>query len=67
MDARALIIILLLAVVLTMGTSMVFLVRDNTSRRRTLNALKLRIVLSITLIVVFIVSVAMGWLQPNAL
>lgn len=67
MDPRIVIIVLMAAIVLTLGTSMVFLVRDNSSRRRTLGALKLRVALSIALIVVFIVSVSMGWLQPNAL
>lgn len=67
MDPRIVIIILMAAIVLTLGVSMVFLVRDNSSRRRTLGALKLRVALSIALIVVFIVSVSMGWLQPNAL
>jgi hypothetical protein len=67
MDPRIVIIVLMAAIVLTLGASMVFLVRDNSSRRRTLGALKLRVALSIALIVVFIVSVSMGWLQPNAL
>ncbi|MHA7835663.1 MAG: DUF2909 domain-containing protein [Algiphilus sp.] len=66
MDPRFIIIALLIAIVLSLGFSMVFLVRDNSSRRRTLNALKLRVALSIALIVVFAVSVLMGWLRPNA-
>lgn len=66
MDPRFIIIALLVAIVLTLGFSMVFLVRDDSSRRRTLNALKLRVALSIALIVVFAVSVLMGWLRPNA-
>jgi hypothetical protein len=67
MDPRIVIIVLMAAIVLTLGVSVVFLVRDNSSRRRTLGALKLRVALSIALIVVFIVSVSMGWLEPNAL
>ena len=67
MDPRIVIIVLMAAIVLTLGASMVFLVRDNSSLRRTLGALKLRVALSIALIVVFIVCVSMGWLQPNAL
>lgn len=67
MDSRVVIIVLLGAIVLTLGTSIVFLVRDDSSRRRTLTALKLRIGLSIALIVVFIASVGMGWLEPGAI
>lgn len=66
MDPRFIIIALLIAIVLTLGFSMVFLVRDDSSRRRTLNALKLRVALSVALIIVFAVSVLMGWLRPNA-
>lgn len=65
MDPRFIIIALLAAVVISLGFSVVFLVRDDSSRRRTLNALKLRVALSIALIVVFAVSVLMGWLRPN--
>lgn len=67
MDPRIVIIVLMAAIVLTLGVSAFFLVRDDSSRRRTLGALKLRVALSIALIVVFIVSVSMGWLEPNAL
>lgn len=62
MDPRTIILALLAAIVVTLGASMVFLIRDDSSRRRTLTALKLRVALSLTLITVFIVSFAMGWL-----
>lgn len=67
MDPRIIILTLMAAIVVTLGISMVFLVRDDSSKKRTLTALKLRVALSIALIVVFIVSVSMGWLQPNGI
>ena len=66
MDPRIIIIALMAAIVVSLGVSMVFLVRDDSSKRRTLNALKLRIALSVALIAVFTISMLMGWLQPNA-
>lgn len=65
MEPRSIIIVLILAILVALGFSIVYLIRDDSSRRRTLTALKVRVGLSLLLIAVFIVSFLMGWLQPN--
>lgn len=65
MLAKGIVIALLLAIVATLMTSMVFLVKDPSSKRRTLTGLKVRVALSITLIVFLLVSYQMGWIRPH--
>ena len=62
---KIVIVVLLLAIVATLFTSMTFLVRDESSRKRTLTALKIRVALSITLIVFVVVAYLMGWIHPH--
>lgn len=65
MLAKIVIIILLIAIVATLLTSMIFLVRDPSSRRRTLTSLKIRVTLSVTLLVFVLLSYFMGWIHPH--
>lgn len=65
--AKTIIVILLIAIVGSLLTSMVFLVRDPSSRKRTLIGLKIRIALSITLLLFVLLSYFMGWIQPHGL
>lgn len=65
MAAKIVVIILLLAVVGTLMTSMVFLVRDSSDKRRTLTGLKIRVALSVTLILFVLLAYFMGWMQPH--
>ena len=64
--AKFIIIALLLAVLAALFSSVFFLVKDESSKRRTLGLLKLRVVLSLTLIVFVIVAYLMGWIHPHA-
>jgi len=65
MVAKVIIVVLLLAILATLMTSMVFLVRDDSSRRRTLTGLKIRIGLSLLLFGFVILSYYEGWIQPH--
>lgn len=65
--AKIVIVVLLIAIVGSLLTSMVFLVRDSSSRKRTLTGLKIRIALSITLLLFVLLSYFMGWIQPHGL
>lgn len=67
MLAKTIIVGLLLAVLASLMTSMVFLVRDRSDRRRTLNGLRVRIALSITLLLFVLLSWQQGWIQPHGL
>ncbi|MGH8455866.1 MAG: DUF2909 domain-containing protein [Stenotrophobium sp.] len=65
MLAKAVIVGLLIAVVVTLFSSVYFLVNDPSSKRRTLLLLKVRVMLSVTLIVFLIVAYLMGWIHPH--
>lgn len=66
MLAKAVMIVLLLAVISALFVSVYFLVNDSGDKRRALNMLKVRVALSVTLIVFLIVAYLMGWLHPHA-
>ncbi|MGB0220719.1 MAG: twin transmembrane helix small protein [Sinimarinibacterium flocculans] len=65
MLVKIIIVGLLLAIVASLFTSMSFLIRDDSERRRTLTALKIRIALSITLVLFVLLSWHMGWIAPH--
>lgn len=67
MLVKIVIVILLIAVLASLMSSMVFLVRDGSERRRTLTGLKIRVALSVALFALLIVSYYMGWIQPHGL
>ncbi len=64
---KIVIVLLLLAIVATLMTSLTFLVRDNSDRKRTLTLLKLRVGLSITLVGFVVLSYYMGWIHPHGI
>lgn len=67
MIAKTVIIALLLAVLVALMTSMVFLVRDPSNRKRTLTGLKVRVALSVTLILFVLLAWHQGWIRPHGL
>lgn len=64
--AKLIIIVLLLAIVGTLFSSVFFLVKDESREKRTLRLLKVRVVLSIALIAFVILAYLMGWIAPHA-
>ena len=58
---------LLLAIVASLFSGLFFLMKDDSSRRRTLTALKIRVGLSITLLIFLALAFANGWLRPHGL
>ncbi|HEX4895962.1 MAG TPA: DUF2909 domain-containing protein [Solimonas sp.] len=65
MVVKIVVIVLLLAILATLMTSLVFLVRDPSSRRRTLTGLKIRVALSVSLILFVLLSYQQGWIRPH--
>ena len=63
--AKLIIAALLLGIIASLFTSAFFLVKDNSSRKRTLVLLKLRVVLSVTLIIFVLVAYGLGWIMPH--
>ena len=64
--AKIILIGLLLAVIAALFSSVFFLIKDDSSKRRTLSLLKLRVALSLTLIVFVITAYLLGWIHPHA-
>ena len=67
MLTKALILITLLAILASLASGMVFLVKDKGGSDRTVKALTLRIGLSVTLFVLLFVAYAAGLIQPHGL
>lgn len=60
---KVLIVVLLLAVIASLFSSLTFLIRDESRKSRTVNALIVRVVLSVLLLVVIAISIWTGELQ----
>ena len=63
---KAIVLILLAAVVVSLFSGLFFLVKDRNSpgSTRMLTSLKIRVALSITLVVFLVAAYSMGWLSP---
>lgn len=63
---KLILLLVLAAVIVSLGASLIFLVRDGQGSARMLTALKIRVALSALLIGLLIVSWYAGWLAPPA-
>ena len=63
---KLVVIVVLLAILASLGSGLYFLVKDKDDSRRVLNALTVRIVLSVVLFILLIVAWWAGLIQPNA-
>lgn len=60
------IVVAMLGIIASLGSGLVFLMRDRSQSRRTLNALTVRIALSVGLFLLILLAVATGFIEPNA-
>lgn len=58
---KLVVVVLLLAIVASLGSGLFYLARDDQSSSRVLKALKIRVALSATLILFLLLSYYMGW------
>ncbi len=63
---KTFIIVAFAAVLGALGSALVFLMKDKGQGTRTLNALRLRVGLSITLLLLIWFSWYMGWISPRS-
>ena len=56
---------MLAAIVVSLGASLFFLYRDQDGSTRVLKALKIRVALSIALVVLLVVAYSAGWISPQ--
>lgn len=61
---KLVIIVLLLAIVFSLGSGLFFLTKDDRGSRRLQNALRVRVALSIVLVVFLIAAYFGGWIEP---
>jgi hypothetical protein len=66
MLVKIIVVLWLLAIVATLLVSARAVVKDDSSKRRLLNLLKLRVVLSVSLVAFVIFAWYMGWLLPHS-
>ncbi len=63
---KAIVLLLLCAILGSLGSAMVFLVRGQRDSKRVVQALTLRIGLSIVLFLLLLVAMATGMVEPHA-
>ena len=63
---RLLILVCFLAIVLSLGSALVSLVRDKGESKKMARALTIRVGLSVLLFLFLIAAWLLGWIQPNA-
>ncbi len=64
---KALIVITLLAIIASLGSGMLFLVKDKGKGDRTVRALTVRIALSISLFALLMLGIATGHIKPHGI
>jgi hypothetical protein len=55
----------LIAIVVSLGSGLVFLLRDKSASKRTVNALTIRITISVALFLLIVLGMATGIITPN--
>jgi len=62
---KAVIALAFAGILVALGSALLFLVRDRGSTSRTVNALTIRVALSVLLLLFIWFSYWMGWIQPS--
>jgi hypothetical protein len=63
---RIIILIALAGILLSLGSALFYLVRDKGATSRTVNALTVRISISVALFLFILLAYWMGWIQPRS-
>jgi Protein of unknown function (DUF2909) len=64
---KIILVVLLAAIVASLFSGLFFLMKDESRQRRTLTALKVRVGLSIVLLIFLALAFSQGWLRPHGL
>jgi hypothetical protein len=64
---RLLVIFILIAIIASLGVGLKFLSRRGASSNRTVDALTVRIALSVALFLFLLIAWAVGWIEPHGL
>ena len=63
---RIIIVLALAGILLSLGSALVYLIRDKGATNRTVNALTVRVGISVALFLFILFSYWMGWIQPRS-
>ena len=63
---RIIIVLAFIGIIFSLASALVFLVRDRGSTNRTVNALTVRVALSVALFLFILFSYWMGWIEPRS-
>jgi hypothetical protein len=63
---RIIIVLAFVGIIVSLGSALVFLVRDRGGTSRTVNALTVRVGLSVALFLFILFSYWMGWIEPRS-
>lgn len=63
---RLIIVVAFIGILLSLGSALVFLVRDRGTTGRTVNALTVRVGLSVALFLFILFAYWMGWIEPRS-
>jgi hypothetical protein len=63
---KLVVLLILAAILVSLGSGLFYLYRDQEGSPRVLKALKIRVALSALLIVVLLLAYSAGWISPNA-
>jgi len=64
---KLVVLLILAAIFVSLGSGLFYLSKDGQGSPRVLKALKIRVALSVTLILFLLVSYGAGWISPEAL
>ncbi|MEC9190841.1 MAG: DUF2909 domain-containing protein [Pseudomonadota bacterium] len=64
---KFIVISLFILILISLFSSMFFLIKDKGQKRRVVNTLLIRIILSIILFIILIILYQMGYIEPNSL
>jgi phosphotransferase system glucose/maltose/N-acetylglucosamine-specific IIC component len=63
---RIIIVLALAGILLSLGSALVYLIRDRGATNRTVNALTIRVGISVALFLFILFSYWMGWIEPRS-
>ena len=63
---RIIIVLALAGILVSLGSALVYLIRDKGATNRTVNALTIRVGISVALFLFILFSYWMGWIEPRS-
>lgn len=66
MLAKSLVIIILIGILASLASALIFMVRDKGHGTRTVRVLSIRVGISILLVILLYVLASLGYIQPNS-